>query len=446
MGKEEVKKGLYESVLGENFIKYNDSHNNKKFLKLRILDLIRNYGPITKHEISKVFGINLTTVNHIVNYFVIKNNIVMEFGNGVSTGGRKPKLYQINKNIGYVIGVDVGGANIRIIITDIIGNIILSSMIKTGSKEGREKSIYKIISMVEKLIAESGISRKRFFGLGMSISGIIDSKSGYSLFCPNIEGWKNFPVKKIVEEKIGFSVFIDDSVRCMAIAEKRYGIAKNYDNFIFVSLGKGIGAGIFKDGEIYRGSMGLAGELGHITVSENGPICNCGNRGCLEVIASGPGIERRAKEGMEKRIVTSLSSEIGKNYRELTVELIAKAAEEGDKFAYYIINRTGEYIGIAIASALNLLGSDLVVLGGGVSKCGDTLLNAIKRTIKTRALDVISKRAEIIKTQLGDNIAALGAATNFIDILFTDYDQNILNKKLYGGKITLNKIDVGNSL
>ena len=213
--------------------------------------------------------------------------------------------------------------------------------------------------------------------------------------------------------------------------EKRYGIAKSYNNFIFISLGKGIGIGVFIDGKIYRGSMGLAGELGHITVSENGPICNCGNRGCLEAIASSDGIIRRAREGMENGIVTSINSVINDNFDNLTVEIIAKAAKDGDKFAYYIINRTGEYIGIAIAAALNLFGSDLIVLGGGVSECGDILLSAIKRTVKTRALDVLSRKVAIIKTQLDDNIAALGAATNLIDTLFDNcYEQNILKRSL----------------
>ena len=196
-------------------------------------------------------------------------------------------------------------------------------------------------------------------------------------------------------------------------------------------MGKGIGTGVYIDGKIYRGSMGLAGELGHITVSENSSICNCGNRGCLEAIASSDGIIRRVTEGMKKGIVTSLSSAINNNFDNLTVEIIAKAAAEGDKFAYYIINRTGEYVGIAIAAALNLFGSDLIVLGGGVSKCGDILLSAIKRTVKTRALDVISKKVKIIKTQLDDNNAALGAATNLIDMLFDNcYEQNILRRSL----------------
>lgn len=402
-----------------------------KDLKLRTLNIIRNTGPSTKQAIASKLGINITTITSLINKLFKEYKILVVSGVDDSTGGRKPRLYQINKKSGYVIGLDIGGKNIRVIITDILGNIISSLGNKTISGEDREKIINKVLNIIGNLSIGSEIPKEKILGMGISISGIIDTKSGYSIFCPNIEGFKDFPVKKIMEEKTKVEVFIDDSVRCMAIAEKRYGIAKSYNNFIFVSLGKGIGIGVYIDGKIYRGSMGLAGELGHITVSENGPICNCGNRGCLEAIASSDGIIRRATEGMKKGIVTSLSSAINNNFDNLTVEIIAKAAEEGDKFAYYIINRTGEYVGIAIAAALNLFGSDLIVLGGGVSKCGDILLSAIKRTVKTRALDVISKKVKIIKTQLDDNNAALGAATNLIDMLFDNcYEQNILRRSL----------------
>jgi glucokinase-like ROK family protein len=398
-----------------------------KDFKLRTLNIIRNTGPSTKQAIASKLGINITTITSLINKLYKEYKILVVSGVDDSTGGRKPKLYQINKKFGYVIGLDIGGENIRVIITDILGNIISSLRDKINSEKSKEEIISKILSMMDSLIIKSKISKEKILGIGMSISGIINTESGYIIFCPNIEGFKDFHVKKIIEEKTKVQVFIDDSVRCMAIAEKRYGIAKSYNNFIFVSLGKGIGIGVYIDGKIYRGSMGLAGELGHITVSENGPICNCGNRGCLEAIASSDGIIRRVTEGMKKGIVTSLSSAINSNFDNLTVEIIAKAAKDGDKFAYYIINRTGEYVGIAIAAALNLFGSDLIVIGGGVSESGDILLSAIKRTVKTRALDVISKKVAIIKTQLDDNIAALGAATNLIDTLFDNcYEQNIL--------------------
>jgi len=402
---------------------------NKKALKLKILDLIRNKGLITKQQIAKELGINITTVSILINQFKEKDNIIKEIGDGSSSGGRKPKLYMINNELGYIIGIDVGGTNTRGILTDLSGNIIHYLKIKTRAKEGKEAVLNRVISVANEMIDSSKISKEKLFGIGMSISGIINSFEGVSIFCPNIPGWENYPIKNIMEKEFNLPVCIDDSVRCAAVAEKRFGIAKDHDNFIFISIGKGIGMGAFIDGKIYRGSMGLAGELGHITVSEDGPLCNCGNKGCLEAIASGPGILRRAREGIENGIITSISKEINNNFDNLSMEIISKAANEGDKYAYYLMNRTGEYIGIAIAAALNLFGSDLVVLWGGILECGDIILDAIKRTVKMRALEFISKRVRIEKTGIGDNIAALGAAQTFIDKLFTESDSNILQKK-----------------
>jgi len=213
----------------------------------------------------------------------------------------------------------------------------------------------------------------------------------------------------------------------MAVAEKEYGVAKKYDNFIFVGLGRGIGIGVFVYGKLYRGSRGVAGELGHIKVLENGPVCVCGNRGCLEVIASSIGIIQRAKKGIDDGIETILNSKINGNYNNLSVELIADAATKGDKFSYNLITLTGEYIGTAVATALNLFGSDLVVFGGGISNSGHILLDAIKRVVKQRTLESVSKKVKILKTRLGDNNAALGIATSFINLIFTDYKRNIFN-------------------
>ncbi len=285
-------------------------------------------------------------------------------------------------------------------------------------------------AIVLQLKNSAGIKDIAIFGIGMSISGVIDYNEGKSIYCPNISGLNDFPVKSILEAKTKLPVFVDDSVRCMAIAEKHFGTAKDYDNFLFVSLGKGIGVGIYIDGKVYRSSTGLAGELGHITVAEDGPLCNCGNRGCLEAIASGPGIIRRAREGIESGIITSLASIVAGDFEKLTVEAIADAAKQGDKFAYYIINRTGEYIGIAIAAALNLFGSELVVLGGGISGSGDIMTEAIKRTVQLRALGVISSRVKIVETSLDEFNAARGAATKFTNMLFADSKYNLLKNMI----------------
>lgn len=408
---------------------------NYRDLKLQILNVIRAEGPITKQAIAQKLNVNITTITSLVNELLKKYRLLIESGEDISKGGRRPKLYQINKEVGYVAGVDIGGGNIRVVLSDLLGNIQVSGKDKTDSENNKQKILDKTLAMLDKCLKETNLDYKNILGMGMAISGIIQNEIGKVLFCPNIPVLNDFLIKDYIEQKTGIPVFVDDSVRCMAVAEKYYGVATGYDNFMYISLGKGIGIGAFINGEIYRGSMGLAGELGHITVAEDGPVCNCGNRGCLEVMASGPGIIKRAKEGIEKGIVTSISSKIKEEDENISVKLIAKAAEDGDKFAYYLVNRTGEYAGIAIASALNLFGSDLVVLGGGIIESGEIIVSAIERTIKMRALDLISKKVRIMKTALSEYNAAQGAATNFINYIFSDHDHNILRR----GHMIINK-------
>ncbi len=399
-----------------------------KDLKLQILNIIRNRGAATKLELAGSLNVNLTTISKLVKELYFSDKIIAESGEKLSSGGRKPKLYVIDKSIGHVIGVDIGGYNIRAVITDIAGNVI--GRLKEENTLGSDGALLteRVAAIVLQLKNSAGIKDSAIFGIGMSISGVIDYNEGKSIYCPNISGLNDFPVKSILEAKTKLPVFVDDSVRCMAIAEKHFGTAKDYDNFLFVSLGKGIGVGIYIDGKVYRSSTGLAGELGHITVAEDGPLCNCGNRGCLEAIASGPGIIRRAREGIESGIITSLASVVAGDFEKLTVEAIADAAKQGDKFAYYIINRTGEYIGIAIAAALNLFGSELVVLGGGISGSGDIMTEAIKRTVQLRALGVISSRVKIVESSLDEFNAARGAATKFVNMLFADSNYNLLKR------------------
>lgn len=273
----------------------NKKHTN---LKLNILYEARAKGEITKSELSEELGTNITTITKLVNDLVNKYKILVEKGKAISSGGRKAKKYAIDETLGYVIGVDIGGLNIRFIVTDIMGNLVSELQSKKNKIRNYNEAIRGIIEGIDIVIKKSKIPKEKVLGLGMGISGIVDTASGYVLFCPNIKEFKDLPMQKIMEKNLGLPVVIDDSVRCMAIAEKKYGIARNNNNFIFVSLGKGIGAGIFKDGQIYKGSLGLAGELGHITVSENGPTYNCGNKGCLEAIASSTGIIKRAIKGI----------------------------------------------------------------------------------------------------------------------------------------------------
>lgn len=398
-------------------------------IKHKIILSVKESGPSTQKNLSSRLDMHVTALSKAINELVFQDRLLVEKGKDLSYGGRRSRLYHLNKDIGYIVGIDIGGANIRVILIDISGNILIQTKEQT-SQSGGDKVFQQTIGLLNKTMQKINISYNDIIGVGVGISGCIDANSGSISFCPNIKGLENFPFKEKLEDEINKPVVFDDSVRCMALAEKKYGCAKDFNNFIFVSLGIGIGAGIFINNSIYRGSKkskGFTGEIGHITVSEAGPRCKCGNKGCLEVLASGPSIINRALDGIKNNIITSLTKFSENNYSGLTVEKIIEEASTGDKFSYYIINRTGEYIGMAIADAVNLFGGDQIIIGGGISNSGEILLDAVKRTVQMRALAIISKNIQISKSTLDDNSAALGAGANFIDYLFSEKSEYLLN-------------------
>ena len=389
-----------------------------KLTAYKIINIIKNSGPMTKKGIANELNINVTTITRLVNDLTNFYNILKKEGKDSSQGGRKAEIFQINSKRNYVVGVDIGGKNLRILIVDLLGNI--TSYYREGNykKTSAETMLNKILFRIDELCTTNKISNEKIIGMEISVSGCVNIELEQIIFGPNINFLKNYPIKNYLQKKINKPIFIEDSARCMAIAEKKHGLARNYDNFIFVNLGEDVGSGIYIDGKIYRGSVGIAGELGHVTVHENGPICKCGNKGCLEVLTSSSGIINRVKEGIENSIETSVAEKINGDYYKLSTELICNEAIKGDKFAFSIINKTGEYVGIGIAIALNLFASNLIVIGGGISNCGDILLNTIKRTVRSRVMNVISEKLEIVKSDLGEDIAALGAADDFLDKYF----------------------------
>jgi len=343
---------------------------------------------------------------------------VEEIGTGDSSGGRRPILLQLKSQTGYALGVDIGSFFTRLVLVDLTGKVILSKKVKTNPEKGQAEVLKSTFLLLRRLIKESGVQRSYLRGIGFGISGIVDFHKGICHFCPNLPGWENVPLKKIIESEFKVPTLVDDSVRAATLAEKRYGAACSVDNFVFVSIGAGIGAGIFTDGRIYRGGNGLAGEFGHIPVEENGPRCHCGNFGCLESLASGPALVNQARKALGEGVNSSLRKKVGEEIDNLTAELIIEAAGEGDKLAFNILHRAAEYIGLGISMLVNLLNPNLVVIGGGMVQGGGILFETIKRVIRTRSLEVSFRNVEVIPTQLDDNGAARGSATFILEEIF----------------------------
>ena len=310
--------------------------------------------------------------------------------------------------MGNRIGIDVGGTNVKIALVNDKGNIIYSNSIPTRAEMGYEYTINNMKEAISELLKETKSEAKSIEGIGFGFPGQIDYKKGIVRLAPNIPGWVEVPIAEIIEKEFGIPTRVDNDVRCAALGELNYGAGKGCENLICITVGTGIGSGLVINGKLVRGASNAAGELGHIKLDmHGGPLCGCGDRGCLEAFASGPSIVALAEEYIKGGKSTK--------YRELanpdiTPYIVSEAAKQGDPVAKRIFTIVGEYIGIGLASVVNLLNPEKIIIGGGVAAAGDILLNPIKENLIKRAMPIAASAVEIVPAQLGNSAGVIGAS------------------------------------
>ena len=308
------------------------------------------------------------------------------------------------------IGIDVGGTNVKIALVDGEGKIIYSNSVPTYAQMGYEYTVNNIKQAIRDLMKETNTDAKEIEGIGFDFPGQVDYKTGVVKLAPNIPGWINVPIAQMIEEEFNNPTRIDNDVRCAALGELKFGAGKGCENFVCITVGTGIGSGLVINGQLVRGAANAAGEIGHIKLQMNGgPICGCGDTGCLEAFASGPSIVAMAQEYLKGGKSTKFREMAGAD-GEITPYIVAKAAEAGDPVAKRIFEIVGTYIGMGLVSVINLLNPEKVIIGGGVAAAGDLLLDPIRKTIKERAMVVAGNSVEIVPAELGNSAGVIGAS------------------------------------
>lgn len=310
--------------------------------------------------------------------------------------------------MGNRIGIDVGGTNVKIALVNDKGSIIYSNSIPTRAEMGYEYTINNMKEAIKDLLKETKSKEKDIEGMGFGFPGQIDCQKGIVRLAPNIPGWVDVPIAEIMEKEFGIKTRVDNDVRCAALGELNFGAGKGCENLICITVGTGIGSGLIVNGKLVRGASNAAGEIGHIKLDMNGgPLCGCGDRGCLEAFASGPSIVAMAEEYIKGGKSTK--------YRELanpdiTPYIVSEAAKLGDPVARRIFTIVGEYIGIGLASVVNLLNPEKIIIGGGVAAAGDILMNPIKETLVKRAMAIAGSTVQVAPAQLGNTAGVIGAS------------------------------------
>ena len=306
------------------------------------------------------------------------------------------------------LGIDVGGTNVKIALVSDKGIIVYSNSIPTRAEMGYEYTINSIKEAIKVLLKETNQNPKDIEGMGFGFPGQIDCQKGIVRLAPNIPGWVDVPIAEIMENEFGIPTRVDNDVRTAALGELNYGAGIGCQNLVCITVGTGIGAGLVINGKLVRGASNAAGEIGHIKLNmEGGPLCGCGDRGCLEAYASGPAIVAMAENYIKGGKSTK--------YRELanpeiTPYIVSVAAQEGDPVAKQIFRIMGEYIGMGLTSVVNLLNPEKIIIGGGVADAGEILFAPIRETIQKRAMTIQKNAVEIVPAKLGNTAGVIGAS------------------------------------
>lgn len=309
-----------------------------------------------------------------------------------------------------IAGIDFGGTKIVALVATADGRMIGDARLPTLVSKGTEAVINDIVLAVKKAAAKAGVSMDKVRGAGIAANGPIDNKEGIITEPPNLPGWRNVALARILTERLGMPAWLENDANCQALAEHEYGAGRGFRNMIFMTISTGVGAGIIIDNKLYSGATGGAGEIGHLIVAPNGRACGAGHPGCLEAYASGTGIVNRARELIRAGGLPRVASFAEQN-PPLSAETVHMAAQQGESEAMEIITTAGRYLGMGLASVINVFNPEAIVLGGGLINIGDDLLNTARQATKERAFKQNWRDVRIIEGELGERSAALGAIT-----------------------------------
>ncbi len=379
---------------------------------LKILKILLQSEPLSRMDISKITGLSPTTVTSIIEK-LIRSGWLYEGDEGISNGGRKPIMLKINRNSRYILGVQITGKLIK----GAIYNLEPTEVFRIERKVSRlGKTIIDLLyEVTDGLMEHVKAGQLEALALCLNVPGVVNVKSGLLIYATDLE-LENIKFKEILEKRYKIDVYVQNDANLAALAEKTYGIAKNENMVIYIKdLG---GAGIIINGDIYIGSNGAAGELGHISIEKNGEKCKCGNYGCLYQYVSAMAIEANAIKAIKQGTDTELNQIVESDFNKVTLETIIELANKGDNFSRQLIKNAGENLGVGIVSLVNILDIRFIVIGGAFTKAGDYFYQKVIDTFRSRTSKMSFKNIRIEKSGLTQDIGLLGCVCMVLNETF----------------------------
>jgi predicted NBD/HSP70 family sugar kinase len=409
MGRDRSESSL-KTVVPRRLMKANFRTSEKE---LEILGLIHARIAMSRAELVELTGLSAGLISAVVRR-LIASELVIESGLEPSKLGRRRVALKLCAGTSYTVGVEIGTFFLRVVINDLAGNVCHKVETRTILSDGFSRVMERVFTTIDQAVADSGIRKDALAGIGIAHSGVVDSNQGVVLSFPRpgqMAEWRNVALREMVQEKYKVPCVVEDSVRMAALAEKQVGTAVDLTDFVYIRIGMGIGSCIFIEGEPYRGAGGSAGEFGHMTVDENGPLCYCGNNGCLSALASCSAIILAVAGAIQKGVHSKIQEMVENDLDQINIEMILQAAVENDSLAFRVLNDAAVHIGVALADVVNLLNPSVVIFSGPLFQSNSQLmLDSIQRVIRQRALEKAANEVQLIVSTLGADAPALGAA------------------------------------
>jgi len=376
--------------------------------RAHILSLIRKQVTTSRAQLAKETGLSRTTVSSVVND-LLEEGICHEIGLGPSNGGRPATMIALNPNARYAVGVNIEGHNIRTGLVDLKASVTSLQEREIDCRNTRAM-LNSVAAAIQEMMSDT--PREKVVGVGIGITGLVDSETGTVIFAGNL-GLSDFPFRRALADALPFSVpiLIENDCKVAALGERYYGAGQGFDNMVYIEFGTGIGAGIIMDGRIYAGAHGMAGELGHIKLRKGGPKCACGARGCLEALAGGRTIVREVLRETDNSRRSAIWRLADGDSSKVTLRIILEAAAEGDPLAQKVLDKAMDYLGMGIANLINLLDVEGIIIGGAGVYLPESSLNLLRRSVLRGLLGNHLQSVAITRAGLGRNSVIIGAAT-----------------------------------
>ncbi len=395
-------------------LKKDKKNTKKQQQKNEVVRLLYLNKALTNANLVEKTGLSLPTITQLLSE--LSNEGCIEIlGAGTSSGGRKPNLLGLTNNAFYTISVDIERYSAKIALINSNNNYVVKPHQFELDLIDKNATVDIVTAQIKKILKDFDGDSKRIIGVGISMPGLINLEKGINLTYLNFD---DIPVSLLIQQRINLPVFIINDAKARALAELRFGKAKEAKNTLVIYVGWGFGTGLILDGKLYNGTNGFSGEFGHIPIVEDGILCQCGKRGCLETIASGTAVSRLATEGIARGEQTELARLAGNDARHIHYMSVVESALKGDAFSIDILSEVGSELGRGVAMLVQILNPELIIFGGQMVKAGQFLTIPIEHALNKYCLNELRTSIEIDISEMGEKASLLGAAINTIERYF----------------------------